>query len=188
MSSAPSWLKPTVDFGPLAVFLLAYETHGLQTATAALMAATAVALAASYFFTRTVALMPLVTAAVVGVFGGLTLWFKDDTFIKLKPTIIYGLFALVLAGGLMTGKPVLKRLMGEALPMDDLGWRRLSVRFVAFFLVMAMANEVVRRVLTTDQWVLWKVPGSIVLTFAFMMAQARLIHRHRLPEEKPEES
>ena len=187
MSRAPSWLKPAVDFGPLAVFLLAYETRGLLAATAALMLATAVALLLSWIYTRKLPVVPVVTAVIVGIFGGLTLWLHDDTFIKLKPTIIYGLFAAALLGGLVSGRPLLKSVMGEALPLDDLGWRRLSLRFALFFVVMALANEVVRRVVTTDLWVLWKVPGSIVLTFLFMLAQTPLIQRHKLPEEKPGE-
>lgn len=181
--SAPSWLKPLVDFGPLAVFLLAYKLQDLLVATAGLMAATALVLVLSYALTRKVALVPLVTALVVGVFGGLTLWLKDDSFIKMKPTIIYGLFALVLGGGLLWGRLVLKSVMGEALPMDDRGWRVLSLRFALFFASMACANEVARQILTTDQWVLWKVPGSLIITFLFMLTQAPLVQRHRLPDE-----
>ena len=184
MIQPPAWLKPMVDYGPLAIFLIVFETQGMLPATAALMAATLVALALSFFFTRKVALVPLVTAVVVGIFGGLTLWLKDDTFIKLKPTIIYGLFAAVLTGGLILGKPVLKALLGEALPLDETGWRRLSLRFVVFFLGMALLNEVLRRILTTEQWVLWKVPGSIIVTFLFMLTQLPLIQRHRLPESE----
>ena len=184
MPRSPSWLKPVTDFGPLAVFLVAYETKGLLVATAALMATTILALALSLWFARKVPLVPVVTAVVVGIFGGLTLWLKDDTFIKLKPTIIYGLFAAVIAGGLILHRPVLKAVIGEALELDDMGWRRLSLRFVLFFLAMAIANEVVRRSLSTDMWVLWKVPGSIILTFAFMLSQTPLIHRHRVVSEK----
>lgn len=182
MRAAPAWLKPSVDYGPLAVFLLAYVSKGLLPATAALMAATAVALVVSFAYTRKVALMPLVTAVIVGVFGGLTLWLQDDTFIKMKPTIIYGLFAAILAGGLVMGKPLLKAILGEAFSLTDAGWRSLSLRFLLFFLAMAAANEVIRRVASDDLWVLWKVPGSIVLTFVFMLAQMPLIQRHRSPE------
>lgn len=188
MRQAPAWLKPTVDYGPLVIFLVAFETGGLMAATAALMASTAVALILSWLVARRVALVPLVTAVIVGVFGGLTLWLNDETFIKLKPTIIYGLFAAVLAGGLVARRPLLKALMGETIPMDDVGWRRLSLRFIVFFLAMAVANEVVRHVATTQVWVLWKVPGSIVLTFAFILSQMGLIRRHRLPDEASTQS
>ncbi|MBX9634857.1 MAG: septation protein A [Magnetospirillum sp.] len=188
MRAAPVWLKPVVDFGPLAVFLLAYVSKGLVAATAGLMAATAVALVLSYVFTRKVALMPLVTAIIVGVFGGLTLWLQDDTYIKLKPTIIYGLFAVMVGGGLVLGKPVLKAVLGEAFSLDATGWRRLSFRFMLFFIGMALGNEVVRRVASVDMWVLWKVPGSIILTLVFMLSQMPLIQRHRLPEQDSAES
>ncbi len=182
-SAPPTWLKPLVDYAPLAVFLVAFEVKGLMVATAALMATTLVALALSLTIARRVPLVPLITALVVGVFGGLTLWFNDETFIKIKPTIIYGLFAATLGCGLLLGKPWLKVVMGEALPLDESGWRRLTLRFTLFFIVMAVANEVIRRAVTTEMWVLWKVPGSLVLTFLFVVTQMGLIKRHRLPDE-----
>lgn len=186
-TSAPKWLKPAVDFGPLAVFLGLYWLKGLLPATAGLMAATAVALVLSYVFTRKVALMPVVTAAVVGVFGGLTLWLNDETFIMMKPTIVYGLFAAVLGGGLALNRPTVKAVLGEALHLDDDGWRALSLRFCLFFLGMAILNEVVRRVASMDTWVLWKVPGSMALTFIFMLFQMPLIRRHMPDEAAPVE-
>jgi len=183
MRTAPSWLKPAVDFGPLAMFLVVFWLKGMLPATAALMAATALALVVSYVYTRKLALMPLVTAIIVGVFGGLTLWLNDDTFIKMKPTIIYALFALVLGGGLVIGKPAVKAILGEALQLDDAGWKQLSLRFCLFFIAMAATNEVVRRVASDNIWVLWKVPGSIAATFVFMLAQMPLIQRHKVEEE-----
>lgn len=179
---APKWLKPTVDFGPLAIFLAAFWLKGLLAATAALMAATAVALVLSFIYTRKVALVPLMTALVVGVFGGLTLYLNDDTFIKMKPTIIYGLFAAVIGGGLVMDRPTIKVILGEAFQLDHQGWRRLSLRFCLFFIAMAAINEVVRHVATVDVWVLWKVPGSIVLTVLFMLAQMPLIQKHKLEQ------
>lgn len=181
-SAKPTWLKPAVDYGPLAVFLAAYYLGGLLPATGALMAATVVALVVSWWAERRLPLMPVVTAVIVLVFGGLTVWLNDETFIKLKPTIIYGLFAAALGIGLALGKPVLKAALGGALEMDEAGWRTLTLRFALFFAAMAMANEVVRRIASTDLWVLWKVPGSLVLTLAFMLAQGRLILRHKLPD------
>jgi intracellular septation protein len=179
----PSWFKPATDYGPLALFLLAYEMKGLMAATVVLMASTLLAVAAGFLLTRKLALVPLVTAVIVGIFGGLTLWLNDDSFIKMKPTIIYSLFALAVGGGLLLRRLVLKSVIGSAMPMDEAGWRALSLRFALFFAAMAVANEVARHLLTTDQWVLWKVPGSLILTFGFMLLQAPLIHRHRLPEE-----
>jgi intracellular septation protein len=116
------------------------------------------------------------------VFGGLTLWLNDETFIMMKPTIVYGLFAAVLGGGLALDRPTVKAVLGEALHLDDDGWRVLSLRFCLFFLGMALLNEVVRRVASMDTWVLWKVPGSMALTFVFMLLQMPLIRRH-MPDE-----
>ncbi len=180
---APGWLKPTVEYGPIAVFFLVYLNWGLLAATAALMAATAVALGLSLALTRRLPWLPLITAAVVGVFGGLTLWFENEIFIKMKPTIVQGLFAAVLLGGLALRRPLLKPLLGAAWPMDEVGWRRLSLRFALFFAAMAGVNEVVWRTQSTDVWVMFKVFGIIGLTFLFALTQLPLMTRHRMREE-----
>lgn len=182
----PRWLKPTVDYGPLAVFLLVYIKAGLLAATGALIAATAVSVAVALWAERRVPWMPLTTAVVVGIFGGLTLWSGDDIFIKMKPTIVQALFAVVLLGGLAFGRPLLKPLLGAAWPMDDAGWRRLSLRFALFFVVMAALNEAVWRTQSTDVWVTFKVFGLMGLTLLFSIAQAPLMMRHRLAEEAEE--
>ncbi len=178
----PAWVKPTADYGPLIVFFVAYVRFDLMTATAALMAATAVALALSLFFHRRVPMMPVITAAIVGIFGGLTLWLDDEMFIKLKPTIVQGLISAVLLGGLMFGKALLRPVMGTAWPMDDAGWRRLTFRFGCFFAVMAVVNEIVWRTQSTDTWVTFKVFGLMGLTFVFGMFQMPLLNRHRIDE------
>ena len=180
--TAPPWLKPTVDYCPLMVFLAFYFATDLFAATAALIAVTVLALVLAYWIERRVAWMPLVTATVVGIFGGLTLWSGDEIFIKMKPTIAQLLFAAVLLGSLAIGRPVLKPLLGAAWPMDDLGVRRLSQRFAVFFLVMAALNEAVWRTQTTDVWVLFKVFGLLGLTLLFSVSQVPLMTRHRLPE------
>jgi intracellular septation protein len=179
---APPWLKPSVEFGPVVLFFAAYWIYDLLVATAVLMAATAVALVVSLVVTRRVPWMPLITAAVVGIFGGLTLWLEDETFIKMKPTIVQAVFSVVLLGGLAAGRPLLKPLLGAAWPMDDTGWRRLSLRFALFFAAMAGLNEAVWRTQSTDFWVTFKVFGLIGLTLAFAVAQTPLMTRHRLPE------
>ncbi len=186
--TTPRWLKPTVDYGPLAVFLLVYVKADLIAATGALIAATALSVALSLWAERRVPWMPLVTAVVVGTFGGLTLWSGDETFIKMKPTIAQLLFAAVLLGSLALGRPVLKPLLGTAWPMDAAGWRRLSLRFAGFFLAMAVLNEAVWRTQTTDVWVLFKVFGLLGLTLLFLLAQVPLMTRHRLPEAAEEPS
>ena len=160
------WLKTVVDYGPIVVFFAAYLLGGLFPATAALMVVTAFALALAFLVERRVAVMPLVTAVIIGVFGGLTLWLQDETFIKMKPTIIQGLFAVILFGGLAFGRPLLKLVLGHALPLDDTGWRRLTLRWGYFFAAMAVINEIVWRTQTTDVWVAYKVFGILVLTVA----------------------
>lgn len=181
--SEKAWVKPFSDYGPIAVFFAAYLIWDLLAATAALMVATAIALAVSLAVNKRVPLMPLITAGVVGVFGGLTLWLNDDTFIKLKPTIVQTLIGAVLLGGLLFGKALLKPVMGSAWPMDDAGWHKLTRNFGLFFLVMAIANEIVWRTQTTDFWVTFKVFGIMALTFAFSMTQIPILNNHRIEEE-----
>ncbi len=177
----PPWLKPVSDYGPIAVFFVAfYATKDLLWATGAIMAATAVALALSLAIARRVPLMPLITAAVVAVFGGLTLWLQDETFIKMKPTIVQVLFAAILLGGLAFGRPLLKPLMGTAWSMDDRGWRKLTFRFGLFFLAMAALNEAVWRTQSDEVWVNFKVFGILGLTLVFALAQTPLMRRHHL--------
>ena len=130
---SPAWVKPTTEYGPLAVFFLTYWKWDLLTATGWLMGATVIGLALSYGYTRRIPMMPLITAIIVGIFGGLTLWLQDETFIKMKPTIVEALFSVILFGGLAFNRPLLKPLLGHAWPMEDRGWYLLSMRFAIFF-------------------------------------------------------
>jgi intracellular septation protein len=180
--TSKAWVKPVADYGPLLAFFIAYSIYDLLTATAALMAATVVALALSLAIERRVPMLPLITAAVVGVFGGLTLYFNDETFIKLKPTIVQALMSAILMGGLAFGKPLLKPLMNATWPMDEAGWRRLTFRFAVFFAAMAVLNEIVWRTQSTDLWVTFKVFGLMGLTFLFGMCQMPLLNRHSTAE------
>ncbi len=182
-SSAPSWLRPAVDYGPLAVFLGVYWMNGLMAATLAIMIATAVALVLSFAIERRLPPMPLVTAVVVGVFGGLTLWLEDETFFKMKPTIVQLLFAAILFGGLLFKRPLLKPLLASVWPLDEAGWTKLSVRYALFFIAMAALNEVVWRTQSTDFWVNFKVFGILVLTFVFVATQIYFMQGHMLADE-----
>ena len=185
---SPAWLKPATDFGPLLVFFATYFTAGFLPATAAIMAATVVALAVTYAFERRVAVMPLVTAVIIGIFGALTLWLQDETFFKMKPPIVQAIFALLLFGGLAMGRPLLKPLMGAAWSMDDTGWRKLTFRFGLFFAAMALLNELVWRTQSTDFWVTFKVFGIMALTFAFVLSQIYFMRAHMAtPEADGEE-
>ena len=181
---APKWLKPTVEYGPLAAFFLAYVGYGLLPATGVLLAATAVALVLSLAFERRLPWMPVITAILVGIFGGLTLWLEDETFIKMKPTVVQAVFSAVLLGGLVFGRPLLKFVLGAAWPMDELGWRRLTLRYGLFFAAMAALNEAVWRTQSTDVWVTFKVFGLLGLTLVFALSQAPLMARHHLGEDR----
>jgi intracellular septation protein len=149
-----------------------------MTATLTLMIATAIGTAVLYAATRRLAIMPLITLLVVGTFGGLTLWLHDDTFIKMKPTVIQGLFAVILFGGLILKKPLIRYVMGGSLQLDDAGWNRLSFRFGCFFAAMAGLNEIVWRTQSESIWIDFKVFGILGLTLAFILTQVPLILRH----------
>lgn len=181
-SQPPAWLSPFVDYAPLAVFVLFYLLAGLYAATAALMAATVLAVGLSYLLARHVPTMPVVTAVIVLFFGGLTLLLDDDRFIKMKPTIVCALFAMVLLGGLAMGRPLLRPLLGKALSLTEAGWVALSFRYGLFFAACAVLNEIVWRSFSTDFWVTFKVGGLIALNFVFLLSQIPLITRHQVPE------
>jgi intracellular septation protein len=182
-SRAPGWLKPFVDYSPLAAFFLAYLTAGLYAATAALMAVTVVAVVLSLAVERRLPIMPLVTAGIVMVFGGLTLWLNDERFIKMKPTIVQALFSLVLFGGLPVRRPLLKPLLQSAWKLSDRGWYIITLRFAIFFAAMAVVNEIVWRNFSTDVWVNFKIFGILALTFIFTAFQVPMIARHQLPAD-----
>jgi intracellular septation protein len=184
-TNEPKWTGPVVDYGPLVVFFAVYLIWGLIPATGALMGATLIALVVSWTVRRTIPMMAVVTAVIVGVFGGLTLWFNDETFIKVKPTIVQALFAVILLGGLLFKKPMLKYVLGKVWPIDDAGFFKLSFRFGLFFAAMAVLNEVVWRTQDTDTWVLFKVWGLMGLTFVFAMSQIKVFETHRLPDPEP---
>jgi len=177
LKPVPSWLKPLTDYGPIAAFMTGYFTGDLMTATIWLMVATAIAVVLGLVIERRVPWMPLTTAIIVGVFGGLTLWLKDETFIKMKPTIIQLIFACVLLGGLAFGKSFLKPMLQSAWTLSDAAWRILTFRFGIFFIGMAALNEVVWRTQSTDFWVTFKVFGLMGLTMLFFLAQTPFIVR-----------
>jgi len=195
------WVKFVLEIGPLAVFFLA-NARGeamatkwpviaqlggpLFFATAVFIVATLLALVVSYALTRRLPLMPLVSAVVVVVFGGLALWLKNETFVKIKPTIIYCLFGGSLLVGLAFGKSLLGYVFDAAFRLTDEGWRKLTLRWGIFFLGLAVLNEIVRIYASTDIWVDFKVFGVLPLTFLFALAQVPLISRTSIeePEEK----
>jgi len=175
-------LKIVVEAGPLIVFFVAYGWAGIFVATAAFMVAIVAALAFSWLTERRLPMVPLFSAGIVLVFGGLTLWLNDETFIKLKPTILNGMFAVVLFSGLAFGRALLKPLFESVFQVDETGWRILTLRWAFFFAVMAVLNEIVWRNYSTDVWVSVKVFGYLPLTVLFSLAQMPLIQRRAVTE------
>jgi intracellular septation protein len=173
-------LKLVLDIGPLVLFFAANARFGIFAATAAFMVAVLIALAVSYTMTRHVAIMPVVTAVIVLVFGGMTLVLHDELFIKLKPTIIYVLFGGTLLGGLAFNKPFLSILFDQMFHLTDEGWRKLTWRWSLFFFALAIANEIVWRTQTTDFWVSFKLFGVVPLTFVFGALQMPLINKYNV--------
>ncbi len=167
------WLQPIIPAG-----VATGERAGIFVATAVFMVAILVSLAISYALTRKLPMMALVSAVIVVVFGGLTLFLQDELFIKLKPTIIYLLFAGVLYAGVASGKNFLAVVFDQMFNLTAEGWRRLTLRWAAFFLAMAVLNEIVWRTQSTDFWVSFKVFGVMPLTFVFAMMQFRLLQEH----------
>jgi len=174
----PHKLKYAIDYGPLFVFFVAYKMQGLMTATAALMIAATAAVLGSYFYTRKLAPMPLFTFGIICVLGGLTLWLKDETFIKMKPTIVEACFAAILLGGAALGRLPIRAALGGAFDMDDAGWRALNLRAGLFCALLAILNEVVWRTQPTETWVIFKVAGLSGLMVLFILLQIPLLRRH----------
>lgn len=182
-----TWSKLIIELGPLLVFFGANAVAGIYAGTAAFMVATLLALAASRIRHQKIPIMLLVSGVIVLVFGGLTLYLQDDTFIKLKPTIVYSMFAALLVAGLMLKKPLLELLFGSAFTLTEEGWRKLTVRWILFFIAMAVVNELVWRNFSTDTWVSFKAFGFLPLTLLFTLAQVPLLQRHGLPPEEPKQ-
>ena len=204
------FLKLVLEIGPLAVFFLTFrygeeilanptifgwlntvtseealrgQSGPVFVATAAFMVAIAISLTVSWFTHRTLPKMAVVTAIVVAIFGTLTLWLQDETFIKMKPTIVNGIFALALGFGLLQGRSYLKYLLGDALPLSDEGWMIFTRRWVGFFIFLALLNEVIWRTQTTEFWVSFKTFANLPLTLAFMAAHIPFLQRHSTETE-----
>ena len=192
-------LKLALDLGPLLLFFFANakpalfepwiaplipaavatgERSGIFVATAVFMVAILASLVISYALTRRLPVMAVVSAVIVVVFGGATLFFQNETFIKLKPTIIYLLFTGTLFGGLIFRKPLLAMVFDQMFHLTEEGWRKLTIRWALFFLALAILNEIVWRTQSTDTWVTFKVFGVMPLTFIFAALQYPLLMKH----------
>jgi intracellular septation protein len=172
--------KLVTELGPLIVFFAVNAKFHLFAATGAFMVAIVAAMIASYVVTKHIPVMALVTGAVVLVFGTLTLVLHDETFIKMKPTIVYSLFAAVLGGGLLFGRSFIAIMFDQMFNLTATGWRILTMRWALFFLGMAVLNEIIWRTQSTDFWVGFKAFGAIPLTMIFAISQMPVIKRYHL--------
>lgn len=185
------WVKTALEMGPVILFFVVYskikdneylllgETYeGFIVATALFIPILLIATAILYLLTGKLSKMQIFTAILVVVFGGLGIWFNDEKFFKMKPTMIYLLFGGILGYGLFRGQSYLQVVMDGALPMTSEGWMILTKRFMFFFFGLAVANEIIWRSLSTDIWVNFKTFGLPLAMFVFFITQAKVISRY----------
>ena len=186
--------KLILEMGPLIIFFVCYYNAPIPEnlkndleeanlfkiifATKIFVPAILVALFIGWLQTKKIAKMPLITAILVVVFGGLTIWLNNPIFIKMKPTLIYLIFSAILGYGLLKKKSYLKILMGSAIPMNEEGWLILSKRFVGFFVLLAFTNEIIWRFFSQDFWVNFKTFGLPILLIFFMALQFNLFNKY----------
>jgi len=175
--------KFLLDLGPLVVFFAAnYITGDFMMAVKILVGTTVVALAAGWMLERRVSMMALVGCVAVAFFGGLSVYFDNDLFIKIKPTVLTCLLAAVIAAGRLLGRNPLGAIMGSQIRMHDAGWRAISWVWVAMFLTTALANEIAWRSLSTDDWVTFKVFGITGISLIFTVISVPIMTRHQIEE------
>lgn len=188
-STQSSLIKFVLDLGPLIVFFVGFRFLGIYGATAAFMIAVLLALAVGYVRERKFSPMPLFTAVLVFVFGGLTLYLKNDTFIKMKPTVLYGFVGALLLVGLAFNRLFIKYVFAQAFDLSDEGWRKLTWRWAVFAFALAVLNELVWRNYSTAIWVDFKVWAIMPLIFLFALAQTPFVLKHeRRTAETPDDS
>lgn len=169
--------RPWLEYGPLVLFFIANWYAGILWGTAILLLATLISLGISWHLDRYIPKFALVGAVAIGFFGGLTLIFADDLFIKIKPTIISGLLACVLVGGQLIGRNPLKMLLGGKLALSQKGWQQMTWIWACMFCISAIANEIAWRTLSTDSWVTFKVFGLTAISFVFALFTVPIIHK-----------
>ncbi|MGL4311061.1 MAG: inner membrane-spanning protein YciB [Paracoccaceae bacterium] len=188
-------LKMVLEFGPVLAFFIAYgrvkdrtfsfagtEYSGFIAVTAAFILLMLIATALLWVLTGRLSRMQVATMVLVVVMGGLSVWLNDDRFFKMKPTLIYLLFAAILGFGLMRGKSYLRYVMEEVMPLQPQGWMILTRRVLGFFIILAIANEAIWRTQSTDTWVTFKTFGLMLATFLFFMAQGRLFSTYAIED------
>ncbi len=176
-------MKQLIDFIPLIIFFALYKMYDIYAATGALIVATALQIALTYFLYKKVEKMQLVTFIIVSIFGGMTIFFHNDDFIKWKVTIIYALFAIGLLVTHAMGKPVIKGMLGKEITLPEYVWSRINWAWVGFFTLCAAINVYVAFRLPLDVWVNFKVFGLLAATFSFMLLTGVYIYKHMPKEE-----
>jgi intracellular septation protein len=176
----PQIRRLILDLGPLLIFFAGFKYLGIFGATAVFMVAVFVALGLDYFWERRFSPMPIFTAVLVLIFGGLTLYLQNEMFIKIKVTVLYSFFGAVLLGGLAFNRLFIKYVFAQAFDLTETGWRKLTWRFGIFFLALAALNEAVWRNSATATWVAFKVWGIVPLIFLFILSQTPLIMKHHV--------
>lgn len=195
------WVKMALEMGPVLAFFVGFiflkerefvVAGQTYTGFVAMTALFIPLLAASTFIlwrlTGKLSAMQIMTLALVTVFGGLTIFLNDERFFKMKPTMIYTLFAGILGFGLLRGHSYLRVVMGEMMPMDHIGWMKLTLRITLLFVGLAIANELIWRSMSTETWVKFKTFGLPVVMFGFFMTQSGLLARHATQPENDEAS
>ncbi|CZF86578.1 MULTISPECIES: septation protein A [Grimontia] len=180
-------MKQLLDFIPLIIFFALYKMYDIYTATGALIVATIIQVAVTWVLYKKVEKMQIVTAVLVAVFGGMTLFFQDDNFIKWKVTIVYALFAIGLMVSQVLGKPLIKGMLGKEITLPDNVWRNINSAWVGFFAALAVLNVYVAYQMPLDVWVNFKVFGLLALTLAFTMVSGVYIYKHMPKETDSEE-
>ncbi len=168
-------IKTLLDIVPIIIFFAAYKISGIYIATVCLAIITVITTIISYVLDKKVNLVPLLTTIIIVIMASLTVIFKNDYYIKMKPTLINLLFAAILAGGLVFNKIILKSLLNKSLEMADKAWKILTYRWIGLLIFLAITNEIVWRNFSTDIWVNFKVFGILGITFIFMAFQYKFL-------------
>ncbi|WCE28516.1 septation protein A [Vibrio sp. SCSIO 43137] len=176
-------MKQLIDFIPLIIFFILYKTQGIYAATGALIVATAIQIALTYFLYKKIEKMQIVTFVIVAIFGGMTIFFRDDNFIKWKVTIVYSLFSVGLIVTHLIGKPVIKGMLGKELTLPDAVWAKINWAWVVFFAFCAVLNVYVAFSLPLDVWVNFKVFGLLAATLVFTLLTGLYIYK-QMPKEE----
>ncbi|MCA0045205.1 inner membrane-spanning protein YciB [Celeribacter litoreus] len=192
-------VKTALEMGPILAFFAGYvllkdrtfeiagsEYSGFIVMTALFIPILALSTLALWRLTGKLSAMQIMTLVLVVVFGGLTIWLNDERFFKMKPTMIYVMFGGILGVGLLRSKSYLSLVLGEVMPLDAEGWRKMEFRMMLFFFGLAVANELIWRTMTTDTWVKFKTFGLPIAMLAFFMAQSGLMSRHSTEEKDGE--